>query len=151
MRRLQINLGIRGFTLIELLVVISVIALLISLLLPALNKARESAKSTVCTSNLHSWALVFGLYSGDYDGKWSQWPSDYTSGWWMVLLEPYYNAEKMRACPAAVLDIEGEEARRWSLALVQPDKEYLGAIASHDPVMKIRGFRMLPAAHSTVS
>ena len=53
--------------------------------------------------------------------------------------------------PAAVLDIEGEEARRWSLALVQPDKEYLGAIASHDPVMKIRGFRMLPAAHSTVS
>ena len=96
----------RGFTLIELLVVISVIALLIAILLPALNKARESAKSTVCTSSLHSWALVFGVYSGDYDGKWSQWPRDYTTGWWMVLLKPYYSVEKMRACPAAVLDID---------------------------------------------
>lgn len=96
----------RAFTLIELLVVISVIALLISLLLPALGKARESAKSTICTSSLHSWALVFGLYSGDFDGKWSQWPSDYTTGWWMVRLKPYYSVEKMRACPAAVVDID---------------------------------------------
>ena len=100
----------RAFTLIELLVVISVIALLIGLLLPALNKARESARSTVCTSSLHSWALVFGLYTTDYDGKWSQWPSDYTTGWWMVLLKPYYSVEKMRACPSAVLDLDEEPA-----------------------------------------
>ncbi len=96
----------RGFTLIELLVVISVIALLMGILLPALSKARASAKSTVCISNLHSWALVFGMYSSDYDGKWSQWPSDYTTGWWMVLLKPYYSTQDMRACPAAVVDID---------------------------------------------
>ncbi len=54
----------RGFTLVELLVVVSIIALLLSMLLPSLRKARESAKSTVCQANLSGFGKGFATYAG---------------------------------------------------------------------------------------
>lgn len=56
----------QGFTLIELLVVIAVIALRISLLLPALAKAREAARTTICGSNMRQIMLGFNAYASDY-------------------------------------------------------------------------------------
>jgi prepilin-type N-terminal cleavage/methylation domain-containing protein len=58
----------KGFTLIELLVVIAIIALLIAILLPALGKARESAKRAACGSNLKQIYTGMVLYSQDYSG-----------------------------------------------------------------------------------
>jgi len=58
----------RGFTLIELLVVIAIIGILSAILLPALSRARESARRASCANNLKQFGLVFKMYSGEAKG-----------------------------------------------------------------------------------
>ncbi|MFH1614094.1 MAG: prepilin-type N-terminal cleavage/methylation domain-containing protein [Planctomycetota bacterium] len=57
----------KGFTLVELLVVIAIIAVLLSILVPALNKVRNMAMKVVCASNEKQIGLAFNLYTHDYD------------------------------------------------------------------------------------
>src|SRR5439155_9511789 len=68
MRRKATNCFFRrnGFTLVELLVVIAVIAILAALLLPALARAKASAKSAACKSNLRQLGLALSMYVDDY-------------------------------------------------------------------------------------
>ncbi|MHC4907409.1 MAG: type II secretion system protein [Planctomycetota bacterium] len=58
----------RAFTLIELLVVISIIALLLSVIVPSLNRAKDAAKKVICRSNLKNISYAAFLWSDDNDG-----------------------------------------------------------------------------------
>jgi prepilin-type processing-associated H-X9-DG protein/prepilin-type N-terminal cleavage/methylation domain-containing protein len=62
-------IGWTGFTLLELLVVVSIIALLISLVLPSLSRARESARATICLTNLRTFSQGMTMYSTEHEGE----------------------------------------------------------------------------------
>lgn len=80
----------KAFTLVELLVVIAIIALLLSILMPSLQRAREAGRRAVCLSNLQQLTLAWNLYTEDSKGRIvdsSTWPitdlggSPRTFGW----------------------------------------------------------------------
>jgi prepilin-type N-terminal cleavage/methylation domain-containing protein/prepilin-type processing-associated H-X9-DG protein len=58
----------RGFSLIELMVVITIMSILAALLLPALARARERARRTVCSSNLKQLGITFIMFAGEHKG-----------------------------------------------------------------------------------
>ena len=71
----------KAFTLIELLIVIAIIALLIGILLPALGKARDTARGLLCQSNLRGNTTALVMYAGDYKSKFPQ-NNDTTKEYW---------------------------------------------------------------------
>src|SRR5215216_300288 len=67
--RTRRGIGRYAFTLVELLVVIGIIALLISILLPSLNRARENAKQVQCMSNMRQLGIAFTMYVDTSKGR----------------------------------------------------------------------------------
>ena len=132
----------KGFTLIELLVVITIIALLIALLLPALRWAVEGSRNVKCVNNLHQIGIAMNLYAGDndeflpYGSVWWEYADEYwspaiacylgiskadpnweTIRWWNDGRSHYFNSQSI-VCPTG--NLRGEAA-----------PSYGGSYASH--------------------
>ena len=109
MKNKQISKKI-GFTLIELLVVIAIISLLVSILLPSLQRAKDLAQEVKCKTNVRGTYLSMFLYAEDYEGYA---PPGAHGNWgvpfWEQYLMPYadFNAD-LFACPTQAFDIEVE-------------------------------------------
>jgi prepilin-type N-terminal cleavage/methylation domain-containing protein/prepilin-type processing-associated H-X9-DG protein len=113
----------RGFTLIELLVVISIIALLISILLPSLSRARAMTKRTVCSSNLRGLMEAVYLYANDHRGRLvtvglahGGARGNEQASWMNTLKDHYGRNEHIAHCPA-------DESPHWTTPILPPDVE----------------------------
>ena len=101
----KLRIKAKGFTLIELLVVISIIALLLSILMPSLCKVKDQAKLLVCVHNSKQVGLLLSIYQSEYNNSYP----------------PYYTYDRVFAerqyWPALLADFD----EKWSKGETPPD------------------------------
>ncbi len=130
------NIRKRGFTLIELLVVISIIAVLMSIMMPALARVREQAKQTSCMSNMKSLAQATMVYSSDYKGRYPLAGSRNSAGqmYGAYPYAPYWDVRLLSYLGTSGVDISidagktGDGGDGGSIALREDWKKHEGAI-----------------------
>ena len=118
----MIRKSFKAFTLVELLVVISIIAILLAILIPALNKARQQAKKVVCSSNMRQMGVALQCYFQDNE---CHLPAGHSCNindpnqYWLKILSKYLKQDLLFICPADT----AKDFVDWTKPLSsQPDK-----------------------------
>ena len=134
----------KAFTLIELLVVISIIALLLAILMPALSKARELARAAAGMSNLHQWAVMWKMYTDDHDGKFPDPRRPEYGGWprgvWLNSLRDYYEDELesgILLCPSAKNFLPNTEPGSYQYADAAGDTTHAHQFINADKIADV--------------
>ena len=168
-----------AFTLIELLVVVSIIAILISILLPALGQARAQAKKVLCMSNMRQIGLGISLYVTEAsDDKYPQQRSDFglgnqgqLGGHWWAAIRPYVNSElegpaedagkdTVGHCPTHTengpIDPYSYRGSWWMMtdcldAALNPKQEAIRASSVKNPSAKLIVFETHTSAHLPIT
>ncbi len=123
--------GLRGFTLIEMLVVLGIIAVLFAILFPVFSRARASARSAACVSQLSQLYKAAKMYSDDHDRTLvparTQARSTGTQGiTWCVLLEPYMKGDQILICP------EDDQPRATASSICKPHSYGINYLLSYN-------------------
>jgi prepilin-type N-terminal cleavage/methylation domain-containing protein/prepilin-type processing-associated H-X9-DG protein len=135
-----------GFTLIELLVVVSIIALLLSILLPALQKARAQAKRVTCATKMRSWGQATVLYEADNNGQFPWYADTFPDGpiatVYTNTLAPYLAGQKLNSSNVAY---DSADTSNWHLEIRQcpagknENGDWKGWIGPHFTIYNIPG------------
>lgn len=140
---------VKGFTLIELLVVISIIALLMAILMPAIQRVRKQARAVACQSNLRQWGVVFSMYTGDNDGKFPFIHSTFMTArhTWPYIFRPYYSdSNDLLLCPMAtrselrpdqifpanIFGQLGSKSTAWKIVTSRPEVVFEGSYGMNE-------------------
>ena len=130
---------VKGFTLIELLVVIAIIAVLLAIIMPAMRRVKESAKQTICKSNLKNVGLAVFMYLDDNDRKFPNYRSangflwydargnlltlSDSSAYWGIIYKPYlketriFNCPSLRRVPSLIYNVDPDAVQEAAFAL----------------------------------
>lgn len=131
----------KAFTLIEMLMVISIITILATMLLPALQKVKDTSRQVLCTGNLKNIALAMSCYTQDYNDylpgegqsyQWFYWGPSSVLPFWKQLAPDYINSKNVWACSKIQGKVDATNSYHYYTSYTE--NHHLGSSGGYDGI-----------------